>query len=294
MHEVSDREGLRTALAETRAAGGSIGLVPTMGALHAGHLRLVEAARAENDLVVMSIFVNPTQFAPGEDFERYPRPLEKDRAIAGRAGVDVLFVPAMSVMYPDGPRAQAIWVDPGQLEAQMEGAARPGHFRGVATVVAKLFNLVQPTRAYFGQKDFQQSAVIRRMVRDLAFDLEVRVVPTVREHDGLALSSRNAYLSPVEREQSIVLASALGLARESIADGERDAPAIVESMTGLVAREAPHAQLDYVRIADLDRLTPVDGTIDGDIVIALAVRFGDTRLIDSMTVHFVDGTPIFQ
>jgi pantoate--beta-alanine ligase len=257
-----------------------------MGALHAGHVRLAQAARDENELVVMSIFVNPTQFGPHEDFAWYPRPLDDDRRTAAQVGIDVLFVPSVHTMYPDGPQHQTVWVDPGRIGEPLEGSIRPDHFRGVATVVAKLFNLVQPTRAYFGQKDLQQSAVVRRMIRDLAFAVELRVIPTVREPDGLALSSRNAYLSPVERQQANVLASALALAREEITAGERDAGRIKRSMRALVERVAPDGAIDYVEIGDLDRMTPVTGEIDGNVAIAVAVSFGATRLIDNLTVTF--------
>src|SRR5579872_4553087 len=188
---------LRAALGAVRSQGRLVGLVPTMGALHEAHLKLAEQARGENDLVVMSIFVNPAQFGPSEDFDRYPRPLQQDKKLARESGlVDVLFVPPATEMYPQGIGGERVWVDPGTIGQQLEGTSRPGHFRGVATVVAKLFNLVQPDRAYFGQKDGQQALVIRRMVRDLAFGIDIVTVPTVRDADGLALSSRNVFLSP--------------------------------------------------------------------------------------------------
>jgi pantoate--beta-alanine ligase len=291
--EVSDAMALRRALLDVRGGGESVGLVPTMGYLHRGHQRLAEAARAENDVVVMSIFVNPTQFGPSEDFSRYPRDLARDRRLAEECGVDILFVPDENTMYPDGVNHQIVWIDPGILGEHLDGASRPGHFRGVATIVAKLFNMVRPNRAYFGRKDGQQLIVVERMTRDLAFGIEIRAVETVREDDGLALSSRNVYLTPEDRRQAIVLASALALAREEIAAGERDAQRLQESMQRLVERTSPSARVDYIAIADRETVQPISGIIDCDVVIALAVYFGTTRLIDNMTVQFVDGEPRF-
>lgn len=205
MDEVTDAASLRARLASARSAGGSIGLVPTMGYLHAGHMRLISRARADNDVLVVSLFVNPTQFGPSEDLDRYPRDLGRDRALTKEAGVDVLFLPSMETMYPDGPSHQEVWVEPGSLATYLDGASRPSHFRGVATVVTKLFNLVQPQRSYFGQKDFQQALIVQRMARDLAFDTCIVIVPTVRDDDGLAVSSRNVFLSSHEREQATVI-----------------------------------------------------------------------------------------
>lgn len=293
MLEVSDEVVLRRALLEVRGRGESVGLVPTMGYLHRGHQRLAEAARAENDVVVMSIFVNPTQFGPSEDFARYPRDLARDRRLAEECGVDILFVPDENTMYPDGVDRQYVWVDPGILGEHLDGASRPGHFRAVATIVAKLFNMVRPDRTYFGRKDGQQLIIVERMARDLAFGTEIRAVETVREDDGLALSSRNVYLTPEERRQAIVLASALGLAREEIAAGERDARRLQESLQGLIEREAPSARVDYIAIADRETVQPINGTVKDDVVIALAVYFGTTRLIDNMTVRFIEGEPHF-
>jgi pantoate--beta-alanine ligase len=236
---------------------GEVGLVPTMGALHAGHVSLFEAARAENDVVVASLFVNPAQFDERADLDRYPRDEARDREIAERAGVDVLFAPTAEQMYPDG---FASWVDPGATGA--EGVARPGHFRGVATVCLKLFNIVRPTRAYFGQKDAQQAIVVRRLVRDLDLDVDVRVLPTVRDDDGLALSSRNVLLGPAERERALGLPRAL----------ER---AIGESDPVAAARAALNGlEPEYVELLDLD----------GATVLAAAVRVGSTRLIDNVVV----------
>jgi pantoate--beta-alanine ligase len=236
----------------------SVGLVPTMGALHDGHRALLRAARAENRRVVMSLFVNPTQFGPGEDYLRYPRDEAADRAVAAAEGVDEIFAPTVAEMYPDG---FATAIDVGPLAEPFEGAARPGHFRGVATVVAKLFACVGPDRAYFGQKDAQQIAVIRRMVADLDIPVEVRVLPTVREPDGLALSSRNVYLSPEERRRAVSLHRAL-VARD---------PALVEG------------ELDYLAVVDPDTFRPSEPR-PGALVVG-AARFGTTRLIDNVVVE---------
>jgi pantoate--beta-alanine ligase len=242
---------VRTA-AELRALprSGSIGLVPTMGAFHEGHLSLFRAARAENDAVVASLFVNPAQFGPGDDLARYPRDEERDAGLAAEAGVDVLFVPAAEEIYPPGFQT---WVEVEELGAILEGEHRPGHFRGVATVCLKLFNLVRPDRAYFGQKDAQQAAVVRRMVGDLALDVEIRVCPTVRDEDGLALSSRNAYLSPAERDAALALPRALRARDRSLLNG---------------------LEVDYFEEADFEPR-----------VLAAAVRVGGTRLIDNVVLE---------
>jgi pantoate--beta-alanine ligase len=245
-------------LEQARPAG-EIGLVPTMGAYHAGHVALFAAARAENDAVVASLFVNPAQFAAGEDFERYPRDEERDARTAEQAGVDVLFAPTAGELYPPGFQT---WVEVEELSRPLEGAFRPGHFRGVATVCLKLFNLVRPARAYFGQKDVQQAAVVRRMVRDLNVPLEIHVVDTVRDIDGLALSSRNAFLSSAEREQALALPRALAT-RDA-----KQARRLLESVLDGV-------EVDYVEDADLD----------GMRVLAAAVRVGSTRLIDNVLLE---------
>ncbi|HEX5451619.1 MAG TPA: pantoate--beta-alanine ligase [Candidatus Limnocylindrales bacterium] len=258
---------LRT-IAEVRAArsewpGDRVGLVPTMGAFHEGHLSLIRAARAANERVAVSLFVNPTQFAPGEDLERYPRDEPRDLALAEEAGVDVLFAPTAEEMFRPG---HVTWVDVGALGTILEGAVRPGHFRGVATVCLKLFDIVQPARAYFGRKDAQQVTVLRRMVADLDVPLELCVVPTVREPDGLARSSRNAYLSPDERERALALPRALeaGVAAHRAGDDPvAAARTILEATAGLT--------VDYVALADLDGPT-----------LAAAVRVGRTRLIDNV------------
>lgn len=293
MIEVDTPGALGEIVREARGAGQSIGLVPTMGYLHQGHLRLADVARAENDLVIMSIFINPTQFGPQEDLDRYPRDVARDRQLAAEHSVDALFLPSVSAMYPGGPQVQTVWVEPGPLAAYLCGPSRPGHFRGVATVVGKLFHMAQPDRAYFGQKDAQQAMIVDRMVRDLAFPLEIRVIPTVREADGLALSSRNVYLSPEERMQAVALSQALGLARSAIAHGERRARAIEDAMRELITHTAPLGRIDYVTVADLSTLQPVPDEIDGDVLIALAVYFGATRLIDNTIVRFSGRMPSF-
>ena len=256
--------------------GGSVGLVPTMGYLHEGHLALVKRARAENSTVFVSIYVNPTQFGPREDFGAYPRDLSRDLELLRGEGVDVVFVPSDDEMYP--PEFSS-WVDVEKVTEQLEGASRPRHFRGVSTVVAKLFDIVQPSRAYFGQKDAQQSVVIKRMVADLNMGLEIVVVPTVRESDGLAMSSRNVYLSPDERQAATVLFRALTLAQQLWQGGEKDAEEIRRQMTLLIQKE-PLAQIDYVSIADANTLEELE-VIDRPALAFLAVRIGNTRLIDN-------------
>jgi pantoate--beta-alanine ligase len=276
---VSEEE-LRPAVRAARRQGRSVGLVPTMGALHAGHASLIEAARAADGFVVVSVFVNPTQFGPHEDLARYPRPFEQDLALCAELGVDLVFAPQPATMYPPGFRT---WVEVTGLQDVLEGAARPGHFRGVATVVLKLFNLVQPDRAYFGQKDAQQARILAQMVRDLNVPVEVSVLPTVREPDGLALSSRNKYLDPDQRRHAVVLSRALAEARERVAAGERDAGALRALLTERIAA-APGAALDYAAVVDADTLAPV-GHLSGPTLLALAVRFGSTRLIDNVLIN---------
>jgi pantoate--beta-alanine ligase len=275
-------EALRTQLAAARQAGKSIGLVPTMGALHAGHLALIDQARRENDFVIVSIFVNPTQFGPNEDFHRYPRPFEKDAELCTEHGVDLIFNPSPEVMYPPGYRT---YVEVTGLQDGLCGASRPGHFRGVATVVLKLFNLVQPDRAYFGQKDAQQVRLIQRLAADLNLPLQVMVVPTVREADGLALSSRNQYLDPDQRRHATVLWQALTEARTKIDAGERDAEVIQRLLADRIAA-TPGAVLDYAAVVDADSLEPV-ARLHGLTLLALAVKFGATRLIDNLLVSGV-------
>ena len=256
---------------------GSVGFVPTMGYLHKGHLALVKQARTENSAVVVSIYVNPAQFGPIEDFGSYPRDLNQDLALLREEGVDVVFVPPDAEMYP---LEFSSWVDVEKVTERLEGASRLGHFRGVATVVAKLFNIIQPSRAYFGQKDAQQVVVIKRMVADLNMNLEVVVVPTVRESDGLAMSSRNVYLGPEERQAATILFKALTLAQQLGQGGEKDAEKIRRQMTAVIQKE-PLAQIDYVSIADAETLEELN-SIDRPAVASLAVRIGKTRLIDNM------------
>ena len=267
---------LRQFLAAHRAASKRIGLVPTMGYLHAGHISLVRTARQECDVVVMSIFVNPKQFGPQEDFATYPRDMEGDLCQAREAGVDAVFAPAVEEMYPPGFLTE---VSVRELTAPLCGTSRPGHFNGVTTVVAKLFNIVGPDRAYFGQKDYQQVTVIRKMVTDLHMPLEVITCPTVREPDGLAMSSRNAYLNPAERQAALVLWRALRLAEERLAQGERQGTRLATTLRDLIAQE-PLARIDYVAVADPDTLWEVE-RLAGRVLVALAVYIGKTRLIDN-------------
>lgn len=292
MLEVADAPTLRAELARVRCEGKRVALVPTMGYLHDGHARLMLRARAECDVVVVSVFVNPTQFGPSEDFDRYPRDLNRDRAIARAAGVDLLFVPDGHTMYPDGIDRQQVWVEPGLLASHLDGASRPTHFRGVATVVSKLFNLTLPHRAYFGQKDGQQALIIERMVRDLAFDTTIVIVPTVRDVDGLALSSRNVFLSAEERAQAVVIPHALAAARAALGEGVRDSGTITQHMTTVIRDGAPLARIDFVEVVDAITLQPID-RIEWDAMIALAVFFGSTRLIDNLVVRFAHGAPHF-
>jgi pantoate--beta-alanine ligase len=259
---------------------GSVGLVPTMGYLHEGHLALVRRARADNEHVVVTIFVNPTQFGPQDDYQRYPRDPERDLRLLEQEGSDVVFMPSVEEMYPQGFDA---WVEVGEaLTGRLEGAARPGHFRGVTTVVAKLFEIVQAQRAYFGQKDGQQLAVIRKMVADLNMGVEVVGLPTVREPDGLAMSSRNVYLSPEERRAVTVLWRSLGRARELFDGGERRADVIRGEMGAVLASE-PLARVEYVSVADAETLAELEA-IEGPAMVSLAVRIGATRLIDNVII----------
>jgi pantoate--beta-alanine ligase len=261
------------------APEGDVGLVPTMGYLHEGHLSLVRAARADNAHTVASIFVNPAQFGPNEDLARYPRDEAGDLELLRAAGVDAVFAPGVAEMYPDG---YSTYIEVEGLTARLEGASRPTHFRGVTTVVLKLLNIVQPRRAYFGQKDAQQLAVIRRMVRDLDLDAEIVGLPIVREADGLALSSRNAYLQGDDRRTALVLSRALALAQRLFDGGERDADVIRAEMTAIIAAE-PRAAIDYVSVSDAETLAELD-EIDRRALVSLAVRIGGTRLIDNVVL----------
>ena len=272
MKVVRTRGELRDARADLR---GQVGFVPTMGALHEGHASLIARARADSDSVVVSVFVNPKQFGPSEDFKRYPRDESTDLALLDSLGVDVAFVPSVHEMYPPGAMT---FVDVGRLGDVLEGASRPGHFRGVATVVTMLFSLVRPDRAYFGQKDGQQSVVVRRFTRDLALPVNIVICPTIREPDGLALSSRNRYLSPEERGQAPRLYLALQSASAAVADGERSADRLRELMRDALA-PATLGVPDYVSIADAESLEELD-LVDRPALASLAVRFPSARLID--------------
>jgi pantoate--beta-alanine ligase len=277
MIELSTISSIRSYVREQRAAGRRIGLVPTMGYLHEGHLSLVDAVRGQVDVVVMTIFVNPLQFASGEDLDRYPRDLAHDRVAAEARGVDLLFVPAEGQMYPSGSEIRIV---PGEAGARWEGAARPTHFSGVLTVVAKLFHIIEPDVACFGQKDIQQATLIRQMVRDLNWPVELLLGATVREPDGLALSSRNVYLDPEERRQAAALSAALRAAHEAWRGDERRASAIEAAMRRIIERQ-PRVALDYIAIAEPTALAPVD-RVNADTVVALAARLGHTRLIDNI------------
>lgn len=270
-------EAVRQEVAKARAAGKRIGLVPTMGALHEGHGALIDRSVAECDFTVVSLFVNPLQFGPAEDFDRYPRPFGDDQAFCEARGVDLLFAPPVEEMYPVPSKS---FVEVSGLTEGLCGAHRPGHFRGVTTVVAKLFNIVGPDVAYFGQKDAQQAAVIQRMVLDLNFPIEIRVVPTVREADGLALSSRNRYLSPEERRAATALYRGLERALEALEAGERSAEAVRARVRGALEAE-PRVREEYIEVVDAAEFVPVS-YIDGRVVVAVAAHVGTTRLIDNI------------
>jgi pantoate--beta-alanine ligase len=276
LHTIAE---LRPLLDGERAEGRSVGLVPTMGYLHDGHLALMRRARAETDVVVASIFVNPLQFGAGEDLEAYPRDLDRDGRLADAAGGDVLFVPSAAEMFPE-PVLTTVSV--AQVSEPLEGAARPHHFDGVATVVAKLFAIVGTCRAYFGEKDFQQLAVVRRLARDLSLPVEVVGCPTVREHDGLAMSSRNSYLTPDEREAAPVVYRALRAGVAAILAGERD-PAAARALMGQIIEAEPLARLDYAEVVDADSFRVPD-PLAGNLRLLAAVRFGQARLIDNVGV----------
>jgi pantoate--beta-alanine ligase len=265
---------------EARRRGQKIGFVPTMGYLHEGHLSLIRQTRQLAQLVVVSIFVNPTQFGPQEDYQSYPRDLSKDTELCRGAGCDILFVPSVQEMYPPG---YCTYVEVEGLTETLCGASRPHHFRGVTTVVTKLFNIVKPHLAFFGQKDAQQALVIRRMVRDLNQDVEIIIGPTIRESDGLAMSSRNEYLTPQQRAEASLLYRALEWARTQIVGGERQAESLIRGMTQMI-EEGETAEIDYVSIVDAQRLQSLK-RLEGEVLIALAVRFGRARLIDNVLVQ---------
>lgn len=269
---------LRNEIASAKAAGKTIGLVPTMGALHEGHASLVKTANQENDVVVVSVFVNPTQFGPTEDLDSYPRTLDADCKLAEAQGADIVFAPSPKEMYPS---EDMTWVEvTGDVTKVLCGRSRPIHFRGVTTVVSKLFNLAQPDRAYFGQKDAQQVQVLKRMVKDLFFNLQLRIMPIVREADGLAKSSRNTYLSAEERQAGLILSKSLKHAKELFAAGERDPQKLVAATTAMIKTE-PMADIDYVEIYQMPDLNECQTPMQGENLLALAVRFGTTRLIDN-------------
>jgi len=262
-------------------AGKSIGYVPTMGYLHAGHLSLIQAARKNNDIVVVSIFVNPTQFGPNEDLESYPRDLERDSAFCEQEGADLIFHPTAEEMYPDG---YTTYVETyGTITKKLCGASREGHFQGVTTVLTKLFNIIKPTNAYFGQKDAQQVAVVEKMVRELNFDLRIVPCPIVREADGLAMSSRNAYLTEEGRRDALVLSQSIELAKTMIAEGERAAAIIKKAMTDKIMTVS-YAEIDYIEIVDATTLDDVE-VLKGDTLIAMAVNIGKPRLLDNVRLE---------
>lgn len=265
---------------QIRRSGEKIGFVPTMGYLHEGHLSLIRRAGQLSQVVVVSIFVNPTQFGPQEDLSNYPRDLSRDTQLCHQTGCDVFFVPSAEEMYPQG---YCTYVQVENLTEALCGASRPGHFRGVATVVTKLFNIVKPHLAVFGQKDAQQAFVIRRMARDLNQDLEIVVAPTVREPDGLAMSSRNEYLTPQERSEAPVLFRALEWVRSQIEAGERHAEILLKGMNQMIS-EKRTAEIDYISIVDVENLRPLK-MLEGEVLVALAVKFGRARLIDNLLIQ---------
>jgi pantoate--beta-alanine ligase len=278
MQIINDASSLQKLTAKFSAAQKTIGFVPTMGALHDGHLSLVKAARAQTEVVIVSIFVNPTQFGKNEDLSRYPRNLERDAEILAPLGVDYLFTPTPDEIYPEG---FATYVNVEGLSEMLEGASRPGHFRGVATVLTILFNLVRPHQVFMGQKDAQQTVVVKKMVRDLRLPTEIVIVPTMREADGLAMSSRNQYLNDEQRAAATVLYRALNIAQELFAKGEREAIVLTQAMRAIVAAE-PLGVLDYIAVNDALTLAPVTIINDQAVIASLAVRFGTTRLIDNV------------
>lgn len=276
MQSISTLPDLRSA---RLSFSGTVGLVPTMGYLHEGHLSLIRRSRDECDYVVVSIFVNPTQFGPKEDLANYPRDIDRDLKLIEPLGTDLVWMPTVEIMYPQGSQT---WVEVGAMTRPLEGAMRPGHFRGVTTVVAKLFNAVQPDKAYFGQKDAQQAAVIRQMTRDLSYPIEIVVCPIVREPDGLAMSSRNVYLDPEQRKAATVLYRSLRAARNAYDKGERDAEKLRQVMKDVIASE-PLAQMQYVSCADYDTLEELK-VVKGKALLSMAVFIGKTRLIDNFVL----------
>src|SRR5262245_50961022 len=281
MEIINRRQRMSSIARKLRREDKTIGFVPTMGALHEGHLSLVTEARQVCDIVIVSVFVNPTQFGKGEDYERYPRDLTADAAILAEYNVDYIFAPTAEDIYPEG---FSTYVTVEGLSDVMEGEFRPGHFRGVATVVTILLNTVRPDFAFFGQKDAQQSVIVKRLVRDLGFDTEVMVLPTIREESGLALSSRNAYLSEEEKKVAPIIFQALRAAKLAFRDGERNAARLSEIVREKLAEES-QLNVDYVRIVNFDDLQPIAKIEDETVLIAVAVRFGDLRLIDNTILN---------
>lgn len=281
MQTIENKAALRRAVSDARRSGQTIGFVPTMGFLHQGHLSLMRRAREENDFVVVSIFVNPTQFGPNEDLETYPKDIQRDMALMIEEKVDLAYLPSTDQLYPDG---YTTYVEvEGPMTRTLCGRSRPVHFRGVTTIVSKLFHLVMPHKAYFGQKDAQQVAVIKQMTRDLDFDVQIVACPTVREADGLAMSSRNAYLSPRHRKDAAVISSSLFEAKALVEGGEYHAAALIRHISGRILG-VPDAAIDYIAVVDAETLTDLE-TLRGKTLIAVAVKMNDTRLIDNIQIE---------
>jgi pantoate--beta-alanine ligase len=289
MQTIETIRDIRAAIRQARADGKSVGLVPTMGYLHAGHMSLVDRARRDNDLVVVSTFVNPLQFGPNEDYERYPRDPDRDKALLMEHGCDILFAPSVTEMYP---RPLATVIELPEMSRTLCGRSRPTHFRGVTTVVTKLFNIVQPDRAYFGRKDGQQAAIIARMVADLNMPVEIVTVPIVREADGLAMSSRNVYLTPEERPHATVLYRSLSWARDQVLAGERSAANLRRGVEEQIAAE-PGVRIDYVEVVSLDDLQPIE-QLQGRVMLAVAAYVGKARLIDNLQLTVEGDTVVFD
>ncbi len=279
MRIITTIKEMKTEVRDLKSIGKRIGFVPTMGYLHEGHLSLVRKSLAASDVTVVSIFVNPTQFGPAEDFKQYPRDRERDTQILDEMGVDIVFFPESEKMYPEGYKT---YVELPELQTKLCGRSRPGHFRGICTVVLKLFHIIQPDKAFFGQKDAQQAIILNKMVKDLNMDVAIEVLPIVRDSDGLALSSRNAYLDEREREAALSLWRSLGTARAMIERGERDAKKILQEIRGIIHQE-PRARIDYAEIVDTEELNPLS-RVEGEALIALAVYIGGVRLIDNILV----------
>lgn len=284
MRVVESAADLNSTISALKKEGKTVGFVPTMGALHAGHISLVEASVRENQITVVSIFVNPTQFGPKEDLSRYPRNIEKDKALLEAAGCDILFLPSVDEMYPAGA---ATWVTVDHLPEHLCGLSRPGHFRGVTTVVAKLFNIVRPDKAYFGQKDYQQARILEKMNEDLNFYIEMRVMPIVREKDGLAMSSRNQYLNPEQRKKALILYRCLELAKKAGYDYRTSPVGLTSMLKAFVKSEVPDARIDYISLVDPHTLEDAIN-LQNPTLLALAIYIGDTRLIDNTIIDICE------